>query len=104
MKELIKKVIKEEVGVPNNIVNVANQIFNHVIDNLVDTDTVEEINNVKYYYRGKFHIGDLKFKMIDYMFEFYIDDDYEIAIAGMATGGGFKVTKKFKIKSTLFHK
>ena len=101
MKELIKKVIKEEVGVPNNIVNVANQIFNHVIDNLVDTDTVEEINNVKYYYRGKFHIGDLKFKMIDYMFEFYIDDDYEIAIAGMATGGGFKVTKKFKIKSTL---
>lgn len=101
MKELIKKIIKEAVGVPNNIVNVANQIFNHVIDNLVDTDTVEEIDDFKIYYEGKFKIGDLKFDAIDYRFEFHIDDKYEIGIAGMATGGGFKVTKKFKIKSTL---
>ncbi len=101
MKELIRKVIKEEVGVPNNIVNVANQIFNYVIENISDTDTVEEINNVKFYYEGKFLIGDLKFKMIEYMFQFYIGNDYEIGIAGMATGGGFKVTRKFKIKSTL---
>ena len=101
MKELIRKVIKEEVGVPSNIVNVANQIFNHVIENISDTDTVEEINKVKFYYEGKFSIGDLKFKMIEYMFQFYIGNDYEIGIAGMATGGGFKVTKKFKIKSTL---
>jgi hypothetical protein len=101
VKELIRKVIKEEVGVPSNIVNVANQIYNHVIENIVDTDTVEEINNVKFYYEGKFRIGDLKFKMIDYMFQFHIDDDYKIEIAGMATEGGLMVTKKFKIKSML---
>jgi len=46
VKELIKQILKEEVGVPNNIVNVANQIFNHIINNLTDTETVEEINNV----------------------------------------------------------
>jgi hypothetical protein len=57
MKELIKKVIKEEVGVPSNIVNVANQIFNHVIENISDTDTVEEIDDVEFYYEGKFRIG-----------------------------------------------
>ena len=101
MKELIRQILQEEVGVPNNIVNVANQIFNHIIDNLIDTETVEEINNITNYYKGKFQIGDLKFKMIDYMFEFHIDDKYEVGIAGMATGGGFKVTKRFRIKSTI---
>jgi hypothetical protein len=101
MKELIKKVIKEEVGVPSNIVNVANQIFNHVIENIVDTDTVEEIDDVKFYYEGKFRIGDLKFKMIDYQFNFHINDKYELGVVSMATGGAVKVTKKFRIKSIL---
>ena len=101
MKELIRKVIKEEVGVPSNIVKVANQIFNHVIENISDTDTVEEIDDVEFYYEGKFRIGDLKFKRIYCRFKFHINDEYELKIAGMATGGGFKVTKKFKAKSTL---
>ena len=102
MKELIRKILKEEVGVPNNIVNVANQLYNQVIDNLEDNEPIEDFDNVDTYIRGKFKIGDLKFKNITYMFEFHTNDvDDEIGIAGMATGGGFKVTKKFKLKSTL---
>ena len=101
MRELIRKILKEDLGVPRNIVHVANQIYNDVINNLVDTETVEEINNVDSYFKGKFKIGDLKFNMVIYTFEFHIDDDNEIMVAGLATSGSFKVTKKFKIKSTL---
>jgi hypothetical protein len=102
VKELIRKILKEEVGVPNNIVNVANQIYNQVINNIDDDETVGDIDSVETNINGKFQIGDLKFKNIEYIFDFKentIND--EIGIAGMATGGGFKVTKKFKIKSTI---
>jgi hypothetical protein len=102
VKELIRKILKEEVGVPSNIVNVANQLYNQVIDNLEDNEPIGDFDNVDTYIKGKFKIGDLKFKTIIYTFEFKTNDvDDEIGIAGMATGGGFKVTKKFKIKSKI---
>jgi hypothetical protein len=102
MRELIRQILTEDVGVPKNIVNVANQIYNEVIDHIDDDEPIENFDNVDTYIRGKFKIGDLKFKNVTYMFEFHVNNvDDEVGIAGMATAGGFKVTKKFKLKSTV---
>lgn len=102
LKENIKQAIDEVLGVPDNIVNVANQIYDEVIDHIEDDENISDFDNVHTYIKGKFKVGDLKFKTIEYIFDFRENDqDSDIGMIGMATGGSFKVTKKFKIKSTL---
>ena len=102
MKELIRKILKEELGVPDNIVNVANQIFDNILSNVKDNETIEELDNKEFIFKDNFQIADLKFKKVEFSFDFRINhEDDNIQIAGMATGGTFKITKKFKIKSTI---
>lgn len=102
MKGLIKQILKEELGVPRNITNVANQIFNEVVGNISDNDTVESLENRFTNIRGEFKIGDLNFDRVEYHFDFKINKvNNEIEIIGMATQGGFEVTKEYKVKSAI---
>ena len=102
LKENIKQAIDEVLGVPDNIVNVANQIYDEVINHIDEDENVGDFDNVYSYIKGKFKVGDLKFKNIEYVFDFKENQqDSDVGMVGMATGGSFKVTKNFKIKSTM---
>ena len=70
LKENIKQAIDEVLGVPDNIVNVANQIYDEVINHIDEDENVGDFDNVYSYIKGKFKVGDLKFKNIEYVFDF----------------------------------
>jgi hypothetical protein len=55
--------LKEASGVPNNIINVASQIYNQFIKDLKnDEQLVTDFNNTKFKINGNFEIGDVTFK------------------------------------------
>lgn len=69
MKKLIltenqyKLLLKEASGVPNNIINVASQIYNQFIKDLKnDEQLVTDLNNTEFKINGNFEIGDVTFK------------------------------------------
>jgi len=102
VRELIRKVIKEALGVPDNIVNVANQIFDNIINSVKDKTTVEELDGKPFVFKGDYRIADFNFKKVEFVFEFMTDyDNNNIEILGMATRASSKITKKFKIKTIL---
>lgn len=69
MKKLIltenqyRLLLKEASGVPNNIINVASQIYNQFIKDLKnDEQLVTDLNNTEFKINGNFEIGDVTFK------------------------------------------
>jgi len=55
--------LKEASGVPNNIINVASQIYNQLIKDLKnDEQLIYDFNNTKFKINRNFEIGDVTFK------------------------------------------
>jgi hypothetical protein len=98
MREIIKNVLSEAMGVPNNIVNVAHEIYKKAIDSIDDDMTFEDLDGYDIDLNGKFDIADLTIREIEINFD--MKEGNEIAVAGMATPDDFELTKKFNIKST----
>jgi hypothetical protein len=98
MRKIIKNVLSEAMGVPNNIVNVAHEIYKKVIDSIDDDMTFEDLDGYNIDLNGDYDIADLTIKKIEINFD--IREGDEIVIAGMATPDDFEVTKKYNIKST----
>lgn len=97
MREIIKNVLSEAMGVPNNIVNVAHEIYKKAIDSIDDDMTFEDLDSYDINLSGNFNIADLTLKEIEINLDMREGDT--LAIAGMATPNDFKVTKKYNIKS-----
>lgn len=98
LKENIKKALDEELGVPKNIINAGNQIYDEIINELGDDDVIDTSENYEttLYNKDGFEISDLTFKYVSFSIEFIPHTEYDIA--GMATSDESKVTKKFKVK------
>ena len=59
MREIIKNVLSEAMGVPNNIVNVAHEIYKKAIDSIDDDMTFEDLDSYDINLSGNFNIADL---------------------------------------------
>lgn len=84
LNKIIKKVLKEAVGVPDNIVETAEQIYQQIVGKIKDTDITDE-ENLYFNLTGNYQISDYKFKKIDLVVELVKTDKVDRAtIAGMA--------------------
>ena len=103
LKENIKKALDEELGVPKNIVNVGNQVYDEIMNELDDDEEIStsEDYETTLYSKDGFTISDLTFHYVSFSIESIPHKEYDIA--GMATSDASKVTKKFKVK-TKFNK
>ena len=62
-EEQYKFLLKEASGVPENITNVASQIYNQLIKDLKnDEQLIKDFNNTKFKIVGNFEVGDITFK------------------------------------------
>jgi hypothetical protein len=84
LNKIIKKVLKEAVGVPDNIVETAEQIYQQIVDKIKDTDITYE-ENLYFNLTGNYQISDYKFKKIDLVVELVKTDKVDRAtIVGMS--------------------
>lgn len=92
----IKKILREALGVPQNIVNVARKIFDDVLNVIPKEDSFEELNGFETKIKGSFEISDLKFKGVEFGIELVEHD--ELVLIGMATSEMSKLTSDYQIK------
>jgi hypothetical protein len=103
MRDLIRRVLKEALGVPENITTVATKIYNKIINSIDVDDTVNDINGEENWFNCDYFIGDMEIKKINWKIEIMTYDIDDVKIGGMATNNPSKITKDFKIK-TVFEK
>jgi hypothetical protein len=101
MRDKIKKIIKEEVGVPEGIVETAELIYNQVIDKLNSLSTTDENNDkFMFYLKGDYKISDYKFKKIELTLEIVRTDEVS---EGKILGMSFMFASKLDNKNVILH-
>lgn len=101
-KEMIKKMINEVLGVPENLTKTARIVYDEVYNAIpddIDFDDIDGFNKTIY---GDFEIADYKFNEINFSMDIREHSDFELI--GMSTGEQSKITKKFKLKSQVKNK
>ena len=82
INEIVKKhlinALNESLGVPNNIINVAQFIYHKLYDELTKYSTIEELKTNKIIIKEDFSISDYKFNevIIDFDFIVHTPDEY----------------------------
>lgn len=74
--------ILESVGVPNNIINVAREVYDRIFFEIGRFDSVEELNGITILLRGDFKISDYNFKSINVTIN--LDSHDKIVLLGMS--------------------
>jgi hypothetical protein len=95
----MKKEFKEALGVPSNLINTANKLYDLIINIIPPSYTFEELDGFNEVINGEFEIGDHTFSGVN--FEINLREHDTLEIAGMHTGEKAKVTDKFKFKTKL---
>ena len=99
--------LTEEVGVPSNIVTVAQQLFDKIISGINANDNVNSFISKTITLKGDFHINDYKFKTIKVSFNVDDINDYHntegdlprIFLRGMTHHGKVKMNAKFNYET-----
>jgi len=99
--------LNEAVGVPTNIVEVAQQLYNKIISSLDPNDDINSFIKKKITLKGNFQINDYKFKTIKVSFDVDDINDYHstegelprILLRGMTHHGKVKMNAKFNYEA-----
>ena len=99
--------LNEAVGVPTNIVEVAQQLYDKIISEIKPNDDIKSFINKKIKLKGTFQINDYKFKTIKVIFDVDDINDYNnpegelprIQLLGMSHRGKVKINAKFNYDS-----
>jgi hypothetical protein len=84
LNKIIKKVLKEAVGVPDNIIETSKQIYQQIVGKVKDSDIIDE-ENLNFNLTGDYRISDYRFKKIDLEIEMIKTDKVDIpTLAGMS--------------------
>ena len=93
----IKKPLVERLGVPEGILDIAEEIYPKILLSIGDNDTVEMLKNSSIYVNGDFNINDFNFNRILFNYKIFEGDDLEII--GMSQSTNSKLTNKYKLKT-----
>ena len=93
----IKKPLVERLGVPEGILDIAEEIYPKILLSIRDNDTVEMLENSSIYVNGDFNINDFNFNRILFNYKIFESDDLEII--GMSQSTNSKLTDKYKLKT-----
>jgi len=100
--------LNEAVGVPSNIVAVAQQLFDKIISKIKPTEDITFFINKTITFKGDFQINDYKFKTIKVSFDVDSINDYHntqgelprILLRGMTHHGKVKMNAKFNYEAS----
>jgi len=98
-RTIIKRVLKEVLGVPSNLTQTAKEVYEAIYNDIPENLDFDDINDYSSEIYGDFTISDYKFKKIE--FSMNIREYDTLLIAGMATGTKSILTKKFKIETKI---
>lgn len=87
LNKIIKKVLKEAVGVPDNIVETSELVYRQVMDQIKSMDSLDDDDeiNINLRLNGDYRISDYKFNKIDLTLEIIRTDQVQTGqIVGMA--------------------
>ena len=93
----IKRPLVERLGVPEGILDIAEEIYPKILLLIGDNDTVKMLENSSMYVNGDFNINDFNFNRILFNYDIVEDDDLEII--GMSQSTNYKLTDKYKLKT-----
>jgi hypothetical protein len=93
----IKRPLVERLGVPEGILDIAEEIYPKILLSIGDNDTVEMLKNSSIYVNGDFNINDFNFNRILFNYKIFESDDLEII--GMSQSTNSKLTDKYKLKT-----
>jgi hypothetical protein len=93
----IKKPLVERLGVPEGILDIAEEIYPKILLSIGDNDTVKMLENSSIYVNGDFNINDFNFNRILFNYKIFEGDDLEII--GMSQSTNSKLTNKYKLKT-----
>ena len=93
----IKRPLVERLGVPEGILDIAEEIYPKILLSIRDNDTVEMLENSSIYVNGDFNINDFNFNRILFNYKIFESDDLEII--GMSQSTNSKLTDKYKLKT-----
>ena len=104
IKKIVKKHLFEALGVPNNITNVANDIYKKMIIIIDQYNDIDMLSQKPMEINGDFQISDFHFNKIKIEFDINVPDDDEklsddVNLAGMQTSRKAHLTNKLTIKS-----
>jgi len=98
----IKQVLSEALGVPENIVELSNALYNELLVVIPDKGTFDSLQKEVFEFEGDFNVANYKFEGVKFIFD--LEEDPVIDVYGMSTRNLSRVTKKFKIKTKVNHK
>ena len=93
----IKKPLVERLGVPEGILDIAEEIYPEILLSIGNNDTVGMLENSSMYVKGNFNINDFNFNRILFNYKIFEGDDLEII--GMSQSTNSKLTDKYKLKT-----
>jgi hypothetical protein len=93
----IKRPLVERLGVPEGILDIAEEIYPKILLLIGDNDTVKMLENSSMYVNGDFNINDFNFNRI--LFNYNIVEDDDLEIIGMSQSTNYKLTDKYKLKT-----
>jgi hypothetical protein len=93
----IKRPLVERLGVPEGILDIAEEIYPKILLSIGDNDTVKMLENSSIYVNGDFNINDFNFNRILFNYKIFEGDDLEII--GMSQSTNSKLTNKYKLKT-----
>jgi hypothetical protein len=93
----IKKPLVERLGVPEGILDIAEEIYPEILLSIGNNDTVGMLENSSMYVKGNFNINDFNFNRI--LFNYNIVEDDDLEIIGMSQSTNYKLTDKYKLKT-----
>jgi hypothetical protein len=93
----IKRPLVERLGVPEGILDIAEEIYPDILLSIGDNDTVKMLENSSIYVNGDFNINDFNFNRILFNYKIFEGDDLEII--GMSQSTNSKLTNKYKLKT-----
>lgn len=96
--------IGEALGVPENIVSTAKEIFFQFLNNIEKEADLDELENEILLIEGDFSISDMKFDEIEFVFDFEVIQEDEIDFLGMGSKFTRGITidknkKSFEVKT-----
>ena len=106
LNKIIKKALNEALGVPDNILNVANAVFDDLVKLLEPYQSIDDLTSDTHTVTGDFYISDFKFNKVKFRikcenvnnFDIVDKENLVIDLAGLQVQNTVKLTKNLTIK------